>query len=76
MRNQIQSKMKELEGQMQVDAKRIEGPLVAKLGEIIEDVGKSQGFTMIIRRGAPGILYTREALDITELVIQRYNKKG
>ncbi len=76
MRNQIQGKMKELEGQMQVDQKRLEGPLVQKLSEIIEDVGKSQGFTMIIRRGAPGFLYTREALDITDLVIERYNKKS
>jgi len=76
MRNQIQGKMKELEGQMQVDQKRLEGPLVQKLSAIIEDVGKSQGFTVIFRRGAPGLLYTREALDITEIVIERYNKKG
>jgi len=76
MRNQIQNKMKEIETQMQVDRKRLEGPLVAKLGEIIEEVGKNQGFTLILRRGAPGILYTREALDITDLVIERYNKKG
>lgn len=76
MRNQIQGKMKELDGQMKVDQKRLEGPLVAKLGEIIEELGKSQGFTMIISRGAPGVLYTREALDITDLVIEHYNKKG
>ncbi len=76
MRNQIQSKAKELEGQMQVDQKRLEGPLVQKLSSIIEDVGKSQGFTMILRRGAPGVLYTREALDITDLVIEHYNKKS
>jgi outer membrane protein len=76
MRNQIQGKMKELEGQMKVDQKRLEGPLIQKLSQIIEDVGKSQGFTLIIRRGAPGVLYTREALDITDIVIERYNKKG
>jgi outer membrane protein len=76
MRNQIQGRMKELEGQMQVDQKRLEGPLVQKLSAIIEDLGKTQGFALIIRRGAPGFLYTREALDITDLVIERYNKKG
>ena len=76
LRNEIQSKMKELEGQMKIDQKRLEGPLVAKLGEIIESIGKEEGFTMIIRRGTPGVLYTREALDITDLVIQKYNKKG
>ena len=76
MQNQIQGRMKELEGQMKVDQKRLEGPLVQKLGEIIEDLGKTQGFTMILRRGAPGVLYTREALDITDIVIERYNKKS
>jgi outer membrane protein len=76
MRNLIQNKYKELEGQLQVDQKRLEGPLTAKLVEIISEVGKSQGFTLIIRRGTPGVLYTREALDVTDLIIQRYNKKG
>ena len=61
---------------MQIEQKRLEGPLVAKLSEVIEAIGKEQSFTMIIRRRAAGVLYTREALDITDLVIQRYNKKG
>ena len=76
MRNQIQNKMKELEGQLQVDQKRLEGPLTKKLVEIIEATGKDKGFTMIFRRGAPGLLYSREALDITDLVIEKYNQKG
>ena len=76
MRNQIQSKYKEIEGQMQVDQKRLEGPLIAKLSSIIEEIGKEQGFTLILRRGAPGFLYTREALDVTDLVIEKYNKKS
>ena len=76
MRNQIQNKMKELEGQLQVDQKRLEGPLMKKLSDIIEATGKDKGFTMIFRRGAPGLLYSREALDITDLVIEKYNQKG
>jgi outer membrane protein len=76
MRNQIQNKMKELEGQLQVDQKRLEGPLTAKLVEIISDLGKSNNYTMIIRRGTPGVLYTREALDVTDLVIEKYNQKS
>ena len=76
MRNEIQAKMKEIEGQMEIDQRRLEGPLVAKLAEIIEGLGKDQGFSLILRRGAPGVLYTRESLDITDTVIERYNKKG
>jgi hypothetical protein len=29
-----------------------------------------------MRRGSPGLLYTREALDITDLIIQKYNQKS
>jgi Skp family chaperone for outer membrane proteins len=76
MRNLIQNKGKELEGQLQLDQKRLEGPLTQKLVEIITDVGKTQGFTLILRRGTPGVLYTREALDVTDLIIKRYNQKG
>lgn len=76
MRNEIETKMKELEGQLQLDQKRLEGPLTKKLVDVIESVGKDSGFTMILRRGSPGLLYTREALDITDLIIKKYNQKG
>jgi outer membrane protein len=76
MRNEIENKMKELEGQLQLDQKRLEGPLTKKLVEVIEGAGKEAGFTMILRRGSPGLLYTREALDITDLIIEKYNQKG
>ena len=76
LRNQIQNKMKELEGQLQLDQKRIEGPLTKKLVGIIEEAGRSNGFTVILRRGAPGLLYTKDAIDITDLIIEKYNQKS
>jgi len=76
MRNQIENKMKGLEGKMKVDQQRLEGPLMVKLGEIIEEIGKTKGFTLILRRATPGVLYTREALDITDMVIEKYNAKS
>ncbi len=76
LKNKIETKMKELEGQLQIDQGRIVAPLRAKMIEIIEAIGKEQGFTMIIERGTPGVMYTREALDITDLVVSRFNKKG
>jgi len=72
-RNEIQAKMKELEGQLQVDQRRLEAPLTTKLVEIIEATGKDAGFTLIFRRGTPGLLYSREALDVTDLIIEKYN---
>ena len=76
LKNKIENKMKELEGQLQIDQGRIVAPLRAKMLEIIESIGKEQGFTLILERRTPGVIYTREALDITDIVVGRFNKKG
>ncbi len=73
---QLRNKQQELEGQFKVDYERLVGPLRTKLLGIVEDIGKKQGFSMILERGTRGMLYAREALDITDLVIQEFNKKG
>jgi outer membrane protein len=76
LQNEIQNKGKELEGQLQLDQRRLEGPLLKKLNDVIGATGKEAGFTVILDRGAPGLLYTREALDITDLIIKKYNQKS
>ncbi len=76
MRNQIQNKAKEIENKLKIDTERLRGPLIAKLRQTIEDFGKTEGFTLILGRGTPGVLYTREALDVTDRIIEKYNKKS
>ncbi len=76
LRNQIENKRREIQGQLEVDRERLVGPLRAKLAQIVEEIGRSQGFSLILLRGAPGVMYTREALDITDLVIESFDKKG
>jgi len=76
LQNRIDNKIKELQGQLKIDQGRLEAPLRAKLVEIVEEIGKDQGFTLIIARDAPGVIYSREAIDITDLVVSRFNKKS
>jgi outer membrane protein len=76
LQNQIQTKLKELEGQLKVDQTRIEGPLLTKMNEIVQGIGRDGGFTLILERSAPGVMYSREALDVTPQVIQKFNEKG
>lgn len=76
LKGEIDTTLKELDGKMKVDSERLLGPMRKKLGEAIQEVGKEQGFTLILTRDAPGLAYAREALDITDVVIQRFNKKG
>jgi outer membrane protein len=75
LRNKIESKLKELEGQLKIDQGRLEAPLVTKLRETVQALGKEQGFTVILERQSSGVVYSREALDITDQVTARFNKK-
>jgi outer membrane protein len=76
LQNKIDNKIKELQGQLKIDQGRLEAPLVTKLRGIVEAIGKDEGFSMILNRGTPGLLYSREALDITDKVIERFNRKS
>jgi len=76
LENRIQNKIKELEGQLKIDQGRLQAPLLAKLQEIVEEIGKEQSFTLIISREMRGVLYTREAIDITDEVISRFDRKS
>jgi len=75
LRNKIDSKIKELEGQLKIDQGRLEAPLIAKLRDIVQEIGKEQGFTLILQRNNPYLMYSREALDITDMVVARFNQK-
>jgi len=76
LENKIRSKIEELEGQLKIEQGKMQAPLVSKLQSIIEAIGKEQGFTLILARNNPYVMYSREALDITDLVVARFNKKG
>lgn len=75
LRNEIESEMKELEGKLKVDEERLVGPLRKKMIDVVQNIGRDQGFTLVIERAAPGLLYSREALDITDSVIEKFNQK-
>jgi len=75
-RNEIETKLRELKGEIEIDRERILGPLFSKLNDVVKEVGQEQGYTVIFARGAAGLMYTREAADITDLVVQKFNSRG
>ena len=72
----IQNKQQEIKGQLEIDRERLISPMRDKLQEVISDIGRRENFSLIMLRSAPGVIYTREALDITDLVIETFNKQG
>ena len=76
LQNKYETKAKEEEGQFKIDQQRLIGPLIEKLDQVISEVGRENEFSAILRIDAPSLVYTREALDITDLVIKSFNRKG
>ncbi len=76
LQNRYETKAKEEEGQLKIDQQRLLGPLIERLDQVINEVGRQNGFSAILRIDAPSLVYTREALDITDLVVKTFNRKG
>jgi outer membrane protein len=76
LKGQLENESAGLEQQLKLEEARLSSPLREKFVEVVEDIGRTQGFSLILLRGAPGIMYSREALDITALVIEAFNKKS
>jgi outer membrane protein len=56
-----------------VQERKLLAPIAKKLEEAVKSIGKDKGFDLVLDRSTPGVLYSTDALDITELVIQKLN---
>ncbi len=50
-------------------------PMQKDIKDIVEDFSKKEGFTLIIDKRAAGVLYSLDSMDITDKIIQIYDKK-
>ena len=75
LKGQLENESAGLEQQLKLDEVRLTAPLREKFVSVVDEIGREQGFSLILLRGAPGIMYSREALDITALVVEAFNEK-
>lgn len=76
LRNRIESQGKAEEDKLKIEQQRLIGPLQEKFLDVVREVGRDNNFSVILTTESPGLLYRREALDLTELVIANFNKKS
>ena len=72
---QLETEAQGLEQQFKLDQARLMQPIAEKLKKVIDEIGREKGYSLIIERQGPGVLYVREALDITDLAVAEFNKK-
>ncbi len=49
--------------------------ILKELRKVIDEIGKKENFTLILEKVEGVVLYTDETVDITQKVIETYNKK-
>jgi outer membrane protein len=52
------------------------GELVNKMRLVIEDYGKSNGYSVILDRSGQGILYNDQSVDLTDQIVKAFNSKN
>jgi outer membrane protein len=57
-----------------VQNRKLLAPLAKKLEDAVKQIGKDKGFDLVLDRSTPGVLYSTDTLDITELVIKKLNE--
>lgn len=76
LENRIKGLNAEEQGKIEIDQQRLFGPLQEKFVAVVREVGRENGFSAVMLTDAPGLIYRREALDLTELVIKTFDKKS
>ncbi len=59
---------KETEGKLIVDIQK-------GLIELVNEFGKKGGYLLILEKREAGVLYFPQTIDITDVIIEQYNKK-
>ncbi len=50
--------------------------IIEKMQDILREIGKKEGYTLIIERNEGGIVWVPNKLDLTQRVVKQYNKKS
>jgi outer membrane protein len=71
---ELERDSKELEEDLQIEQVKLLQPIQKKLQDLVAQIGKEQGLTLIIDKNAPSLLYFDDSLDVTDLLIEKLNK--
>ena len=50
--------------------------ILESLLKVVQDVGKKQGYTLVLEKTESSIVYADEKIDITDAVIESFDKQG
>ena len=74
-RRDLERMMREAQDDLEIEQRKLMQPMLKEVEDVLKKIGKEKGFTMILEKTSPGVLYASDSLDITDIVIQQLNEK-
>jgi outer membrane protein len=71
--NDFKSLQKRYVAEFKEQEKRLVGRIQEEVLTIIDEMGKQEGFLLILEKREAGVMYSPNTIDITDRVIQKYN---
>jgi len=72
---ELQSKAAASQMELQKKEREMTKPLIDELRAVIEGVGKEKEFEFVVEKNEGAVLYAQAGADLTDEVIERFNKK-
>ena len=73
--NDFKSLEKKYKEEFKVVNNRLVNRIKKDVFELIEEIGKKEGYLLIIEKHEAGVMYSPTAIDITDKLIIQYNEK-
>ncbi|MDY0221042.1 MAG: OmpH family outer membrane protein [Desulfobacterium sp.] len=71
---------KTLQAQYQDEFKTFEAGFIKEINNdvlnLVQDMAKEEGYTLVFEQNAAGVVYSLDALDMTDRIISRFNKSS
>jgi outer membrane protein len=71
---ELQQQYMEHQKSLAMEQEKAFAPIVTKLRRIIQEIGLSDGYTIILEQREDGVLYAMPQLDLTAKVVSKYAK--
>lgn len=70
---ELQSTYVEYQRELAQKEAQLTREIIARMERILRRIGQTEGYTLIVERNEGGVVWVPSNLDVTDLVIQRYN---
>lgn len=76
LEKELKRSFQDSQEQLRRENMKLVGGLVKKLRQVVDEVGKSEGFTIILEKGGQSVLYADSDIDITAQVIKEFDAQN